>query len=73
MFAVGTIGMKVGKAQYSPVTIFVNGNRRVYMLENEDSMPSSATDVGLFQFSDNDQFCSWIDTNKIAKIEYKNS
>ncbi len=69
MFAVGTIGSKVGKAQYSPVTIFVNGNRRVYMLENEDVMPSTATDVGLFEFFEGDQFCSWVDASKIKCIE----
>lgn len=73
MFAVGTIGSKVGRAQYSPVTIFVDGNRRVYSLDNEDLMPSTATDIGLFEFFEGDQFCSWVDASKIVKIEYKNS
>lgn len=68
MFAVGTIGAKVGKAQYSPVTIFVNGSRRVYSLENEDNIPSTATDIGLFEIFDNDQYCSWVDASKIVSI-----
>jgi hypothetical protein len=71
MFAVGTIGSKVGKAQYSPVTIFVDGNRSIYMLDNEDVMPSTATDIGLFEFFRGDQYCSWVDTNKIENIEYR--
>ena len=72
MFAVGTIGGKVGMSQYSPVTIFIDGNKRTYMLDNEDNMPSTATDVGLFEFSREDQYCSWVDTNKIENIEYRN-
>ena len=66
MRAVGMItNTKSADGRFHAVELFMNDGKILRMfLTNEDTMPFPAIDYGLFEFSLEDQFCTWVDPNK---------
>jgi hypothetical protein len=65
MKAIGKLAFKKVVGGKEMVNIFYNGNWFNCGLENEDDMPLGHPHFGLFEFEPADQFCKWIDPNKV--------